>query len=66
VVNQLSVAPAQPEPIDPAEWLEAITYALLALVGIAALATVILWRMLRRIADAVERSAAHRAIKPSP
>lgn len=55
--NQLSAAPAGPEPVDPAEWLEAITYALLALVGIAALATLILWRMLhhrRRIADALE------------
>jgi hypothetical protein len=57
VVNHRSVAPAQPEPIDPAEWLESITYALLALVGIAAPATVILWRMLRerrRMADALE------------
>lgn len=55
--NAVSVAPARPEPVDPAEWLEAITYALLALVGVAALATLILWRMLherRRVADALE------------
>ncbi len=57
VTNQLTIAPREPEPVDPAEWLEAITYALLALAGIAALATMILWRMLhqgRRIADALE------------
>ena len=46
---------------DPARWLEAITYALLALAGIAALACVLLWRGLherRRIADALERLSA--------
>jgi hypothetical protein len=55
--KQVAVAPAPPPKPDPAEWLEAITYALLALVGIAALATLILWRMLhqrRRLADALE------------
>jgi hypothetical protein len=41
--------------------LEAITYALLALVGVAALASLLLWRGLRerrRIADALEALAA--------
>ena len=70
VANQISLAPAEPGPIDPAEWLEAITYALLALVGISALATLILWRMLhqrRRIADALEAiSRAAPAASPSP
>ena len=50
-------APPPPEPIDPARWLEAITYALLALVGLAALACLLLWRGLRdrrRIAAALE------------
>lgn len=52
-----AVAPEADEADDPVRWLEAITYALLALAGIAALATVILWRGLherRRIADALE------------
>jgi hypothetical protein len=38
-------------------WLEAITYALMALVGLLGIATLILWRSLgerRRIADALE------------
>ena len=64
--NRLSVAPAQPKPVEPGEWLEAIFYALLALVGIAALATLILWRMLhqrRRLADALE--ALSRAAPPA-
>jgi hypothetical protein len=67
--DQVSIAPAEPEPVDPAEWLEAIFYALLALVGIAALATVILWRMLhqrRRIADALEAISRAPAAIPSP
>jgi hypothetical protein len=70
--NQVVAAPAAPEPVDPAEWLEAIFYALLALVGIAALATLILWRMLhqrRRAADALELIALSRsapATTPSP
>ena len=54
-------SPLPPDEAEPARWLEAITYALLALVGIAALATLILWRGLRerrRIADAVEELAA--------
>lgn len=50
---------AAPPPEEPEveQWLEAITYALMALVGLAALATLILWRSLkerRRIADALE------------
>ena len=53
--------PDASEKDDPARWLESITYALLALVGIAALACVLLWRSLherRRIADALERISA--------
>lgn len=52
---------ASPEPPDTERWLEAITYALLALAGLAALATLLLWRGLRerrRIADALEDLAA--------
>lgn len=55
----IEVAPKEEE-ADPARWLEAITYALIALVGLAALATLILWRTLherRRIADALEHLA---------
>ena len=68
--DRASIAPAARQPVDPAEWLEAITYALLALVGIAAFATILLWRMLhqrRRIADALEAiSAALPPSMPSP
>lgn len=48
-------APTSDEKI--VQWLEAITYALIALVGLAALATLVLWRGVqerRRIADALE------------
>ncbi|PWG02460.1 hypothetical protein [Sphingosinicella humi] len=54
-------APAASAPSEAARWLEAITYALLALVGLAALASLFLWRGLReqrRIADALEALAA--------
>jgi hypothetical protein len=44
-----------PETNDGDRWLEAITYALLALVGLAALACLVLWRGLRRIASGVAR-----------
>lgn len=67
--NQVSVVPAERETVDPAQWLEAIFYVLLALVGIAALATMILWRMLhqrRRIADALEAISRAPAAIPSP
>ncbi len=50
-------APAPSPPPDPARWLEAITYALIALAGIAAFATILFWRALghwRRSADALE------------
>ena len=50
-------APAASASSEAARWLEAITYALLALVGLVALASLILWRGLcerRRIADALE------------
>lgn len=51
------LAPAPAEPVDPARWLEAITYALLAIAGILAFALILLWRALghwRRSADALE------------
>ena len=47
---------APPEATDPDRWLEAITYALLALAGLAALACLLLWRGLRRIAEEVARA----------
>ncbi|HEY0625104.1 MAG TPA: hypothetical protein VGD10_00065 [Allosphingosinicella sp.] len=63
--DMVTTAPAPDEPVDPAEWLEAITYALLAIAGLAALGALILWRSLkerRRIADALEILAA----RPGP
>ena len=55
----------QPKPAPTAaEWLEAITYALLALVGLAAVAILLFWRALghwRRSADALEAIAARRS-----
>ncbi|MDQ3139903.1 MAG: hypothetical protein M3Q15_04180, partial [Pseudomonadota bacterium] len=57
----VNYGPPPPSQSDVELWLEAITYALLALVGLAALATVILWRTLKqrgRIADALEQLAA--------
>lgn len=59
----VTIAPAPSKPVEPADWLEAITYALLALAGIAALATLLLWRALiqwRRSADALEALASRR------
>lgn len=53
-------APAPQEPPHPSDWLEAITYALFALAGLAALAALLLWRALhqwRRSADALEALA---------
>ena len=51
-----AVVAAPPPPEDRSErWLEAIAYALLALAGLAAIAILLLWRLvreLRRIADA--------------
>ena len=50
-----SAGAAAPERSD--RWLEAITYALLALAGLLALAILLLWRslrQLRRLADAAE------------
>jgi hypothetical protein len=56
-----AAAAAAPQAEDETErWLETIAYALLALVGVAVLATLILWRSLRqrrRIADALEAMA---------
>ena len=53
---QEMAAPAV-EPPDRDRWLEAITYALLALAGLAALGCLLLWRGLRRIADEVARAS---------
>ncbi len=53
-------APAPDQPVDPGRWLEAITYALLAIAGLAALGLILLWRALghwRRSADALEALA---------
>ncbi len=58
------LAPPPEAPADAARWLEAITYGLLALVGIGLLVTVLLWRALghwRRSADALEVLAHRRA-----
>ena len=58
-----AIAPAPEKPFDPVPWLEAITYALLALVGIAAFAAILLLRALghwRRSADALELLAQQR------
>ena len=57
----VTAVPTPRQPAEPADWLEAITYALLALVGLATLATLLLWRALiqwRRSADALEALAA--------
>ncbi len=56
----VAVAPAPKEEVRPEDWLETIAYALLALVGLAALGTLLLWRALRqwrRSADALEALA---------
>ena len=61
VAGGTALAPVPPKEPGAEDWLEAITYALLALVGLGALATLILWRNLahrRRIADALELLAA--------
>jgi hypothetical protein len=59
------VAVPQPKPpVDAARWLESITYALIALVGLAALGLVLFWRALhhwRRSADALEGLALRRS-----
>ena len=58
-----AAVPASPQPVEATRWLEAISYALLALVGVAALATLLLWRGLRerrRIADALDAIARQR------
>jgi hypothetical protein len=56
-VGPAAPAPAPTEDEDVERWLEAITYALMALVGLLAISTIILWRSLRerrRIADSLE------------
>jgi cell division protein FtsN len=58
----LPSAPTEDDDVD--RWLEAITHALMALVGLVGIATLILWRSLRerrRIADALEALAAQRS-----
>ena len=63
--SQTVLAPPPEEPIDPARWLEAITYALLALVGVLVFLTILLVRALghwRRSADALEAIARSRPI----
>lgn len=53
----IPIPPPPPNPIE--RWLEAIAYALLAIAGILAFATLLLWRALghwRRSADALEGS----------
>jgi hypothetical protein len=61
--EELVQVPAQPEKADPALWLEAITYALLALVLIGVAGLLLLGRLVshwRRSADALEAIAARR------
>jgi len=63
VVGPAVFAPPPPEDEDVERWLEAITYALMALAGLMGIATLILWRSLRerrRIADALEALSAQR------
>ena len=64
------LAPVPPKPVDPARWLETISYALLALAGLAAFGCLLLWRSVRqqrRIADVLELiSFAPRASLPPP
>lgn len=68
--GQTTLVPARPEQVDPARWLETISYALLALTGLAAFGCLLLWRGVRqqrRIADALEAiSFAPRASLPPP
>lgn len=54
---------AAPKERQPEEWLEAITYALIALAGLAALGCLLLWRIVdrqTRIADALAALAIRR------
>ena len=58
--QSLPEAVAGPPPAAPARWLEPIAYALIALVGLAALGLLLFWRALhhwRRSADALESLA---------
>ena len=61
---QIMAVPQPKQPVDAARWLESITYALIALVGLAALGLVLFWRALhhwRRSADAIEALALRRS-----
>lgn len=58
--SEVIAEPASPLPATAADWLEAITYALLALVGLGIAGILLLWRALlhwRRSADALEALA---------
>ena len=61
---QMVAVPQPKQPVDAARWLESISYALIALVGILALGLVLFWRALhhwRRSADALEALALRRS-----
>ena len=61
---QMMAVPQRGQPVEAARWLESITYALIALVGLAALGLVLFWRALhhwRRSADALEALALRRS-----
>ncbi len=58
--QQTTLAPVPERPAGAEQWLEAITYALLALTGLLALGVLLFWRALhhwRRGADALEALA---------
>ena len=61
--SQRVAVPQRKQPVDAARWLESITYALIALVGLVALGLALFWRALhhwRRSADALEAAAVRR------
>ena len=61
---EMIAVPQRKQPVDAARWLESITYALISLVGLAALGLVLFWRALhhwRRSADALEALALRRS-----
>ena len=62
--GQMVAVPKPEEPMTPVRWLEAITYALLAIAGLLAFAGLLLWRAVhhwRRSADALEALALRRS-----
>ena len=61
---EMVTVPQRKPPVDAARWLESIAYALIALVGLAALGLAFFWRALhhwRRSADALEALALRRS-----